>query len=134
MILGIGVDILTLSRIEEIKDSNYRDKFAKRILTDSEFNDFIKTSNEEKKVFYLGKRWSCKEAISKAFGCGIGETLSFRDIEIFKEGNEVPRARILKNSINSPNFSGYLNKVKINISVSDCKDYCNAFCVLEFIN
>ncbi len=85
MIIGHGVDIIYLSRLDRIFLQNSSvEKFAKRICSKDEFflfsekfsGDYIKSKN------FLAKKFSAKESISKAIGCGIGEFLSFKDIDI----------------------------------------------------
>lgn len=86
MIIGIGVDIVELDRIREIISSN--PKFIDRVLTDKEKEVFDKLG-EKRQAEYLGGRFACKEAFSKAYGTGIGK-LQLQDIEILNEKNGRP--------------------------------------------
>ena len=56
----IGVDILDLSRIQ-LKDS-----FIQHVLTEEEREIFSSLKNEDRKIEFLGSRFSGKEAIFKA--------------------------------------------------------------------
>jgi holo-[acyl-carrier protein] synthase len=56
----IGCDIVQLSRFESRPD-----RFAQRILTNLEKNEYVKSKN---KINYLAGRWACKEAIYKITG------------------------------------------------------------------
>jgi len=81
MIIGIGTDIISINRIEYALEA-FGSKFLQRILTERERNYLIEITNKENKVAYLAKRFAAKEAVSKALGTGIGEDLSFQDIEV----------------------------------------------------
>lgn len=105
MIIGIGVDIVELDRIKEIIKSN--PKFIDRVLTDKEKERFDQLG-ERRKVEYLGGRFACKEAFSKAYGTGIGK-VKLRDIEILNEENGRP-------VITKSPFTG---KVHVSISHTD---------------
>lgn len=78
MIKGIGVDLVELSRMRELIEK--KPTFVKRILTKKEVALFDKLK-DRRQVEFLGGRYACKEAFSKAKGTGIG-ALSFQDIEI----------------------------------------------------
>lgn len=129
MIIGIGIDLIEKKRINKIVVNDLFDKFAKRILTQKELINV--SENIEKNTSFLAKRWAIKEAISKAFGCGIGEKLSFLDIEISNGKFGEPIAIILKNTLNTPNFCGNVDKLLIKISISDTTENAVAMCILE---
>lgn len=78
MIYGIGVDIVETERIQEIISKN--PKFISRVLTQKEQACFVSLKGR-RQVEYLGGRFACKEAFSKAFGTGIGK-VGLQDIEI----------------------------------------------------
>lgn len=86
MIVGIGIDAVELHRIEEIIDK--RPKFVERVLTPEELSIFT-TLQRKRQVEFLGGRFACKEAFSKAYGTGIGE-VGFQDIEILPKKNGRP--------------------------------------------
>lgn len=86
MIIGIGIDIVELNRIAEIIENN--GKFIDRVLTEKEKKIF-ETLGNKRKIEFLGGRFACKEAFSKAYGTGIGK-VQLKDIEILKEENGRP--------------------------------------------
>ena len=109
MIFGVGTDIVNKSRIADMLDS-HGDKFTKRILVDSEIalmNEKYKNSKAE----FLAKRFAAKEAIAKALGTGIGEQISFQDIEVIREESGKPSAHVRK-----------FENLRIHLSISDEKD------------
>ena len=85
MILGLGLDIVQIPRIERL----YKDfglKFVRRILSEDEI---ARMPNKEI-PYYLAKRFAAKEAFSKAMGFGIGSRVTFKTIEICKDSAGKP--------------------------------------------
>lgn len=86
MIVGIGVDLVELYRMENIINESPR--FVQKVLTTEEYRCF-KQKKGRHQVEYLGGRFAAKEAFSKAWGTGIGK-LSFHEIEVLNEVNGRP--------------------------------------------
>ncbi len=128
MILGIGTDIIEMARIQAILMGKFRGKFIKRVLVESEIKIFNSKANQ---VSYFAKRFAAKEAISKAFACGIGGRISFQDIEISSLVSGKPTAKIIKSAIKTPVFTGNPELLNIHISLSDTDNYALAYCILE---
>ena len=86
---GIGVDLLHLPRLTRLltKRPTYAHRFARRILTKSEYRQFLKSSSPSTTtttmgmVKWLGVRWAAKEAAFKAFGTRRGG-LVWGDVEV----------------------------------------------------
>jgi len=114
VIIGIGTDIIEIKRIEKLD----LDKFAKKILTESEIKLL---ANGPQRVAKLAKRFAAKEAIAKAFGTGIGGDLSFQDIEISSDEKGKPLAKI----------SNQQAGLSVHLSIADEKEYAVAFAVIE---
>ncbi len=120
MIIGVGTDIISLDRIRYAL-SAFGNKFLQRILTRNERNYYIEMHNEDNKTAFLAKRFAAKEAISKALGVGIGESLSFQDIEISNNELGKPIVKIEK-----------FADVTIHLSLSDEKEgLAIAFAIAE---
>ncbi|MBM7642110.1 holo-ACP synthase [Streptococcus loxodontisalivarius] len=86
MIVGHGIDLQEISAIKKAYDKHPR--FAKRVLTEREFELFESYTGQRQMTFLAG-RWAGKEAFSKAMGTGIGK-LTFQDIEILKDDKGAP--------------------------------------------
>lgn len=114
MIKGIGIDIIELSRIEEIIARQR--KLIDRILTDREKQTFEQLS-ERRRVEFLAGRFAAKEAYSKALGTGIGKEVSFLDIEI--ETDDLGKPHIVMPSIQA------------HLSISHSRDYAVAQVIIE---
>tara|TARA_B100000035_G_scaffold270180_1_gene244391 strand:+ start:1523 stop:1897 length:375 start_codon:yes stop_codon:yes gene_type:complete len=67
MIKGIGIDLVDKYRFRQIIQK-YGNKFAYKILSNSEYVEYKEISNKES---FLSKRFAAKEAFSKAIGCGL---------------------------------------------------------------
>lgn len=78
MILGTGIDIIEVARIAA-SYAKYGDKFVNRILLPDELAYCL---THRQPAPFLAARFAAKEAVSKAFGTGIGAQLAWRDIEI----------------------------------------------------
>ena len=78
MIFGIGTDIVTIERMRE-NFEKHGEKFARRILTTLEMEDFSKSKRPE---HFLAKRFAAKEATAKALGTGFSGGLSLGHIGV----------------------------------------------------
>lgn len=116
-----GTDILEIKRIEKAMKT---EKFLQRIYT------------EKERVYILGKKNSpqtatgifCgKEAVAKALGRGISDGITFLNMEIICDEKGAPHVTL--NGRAAEIFAE--NKYKdISISISHCKSYAVAFCVI----
>ena len=82
MILGHGIDIVNVDRIER-SFARFGSKFVAKVLSSSEMEDFSRCKDADKTTF-LAKHFAVKEAVSKAIGCGLinGSPLHFSDISL----------------------------------------------------
>jgi holo-[acyl-carrier protein] synthase len=78
MILGIGIDIIEVARIAASLEK-FGSRFGERILLPAETAYCLAHKNPAP---FVAARFAAKEAISKAFGTGIGAALGWRDMEI----------------------------------------------------
>ena len=130
MIVGIGIDILNLERLNKIINK-YDQKFINRIYGKNEIQ--ISKSKSNNFIDYFGKRFSAKEATWKALSPSRGEGIFFREIEILNDINDKPYLY----------FSGktqkYIEKkekslkakLKFDISLSDETPFVIAFVVIS---
>jgi holo-[acyl-carrier protein] synthase len=86
MVLGIGIDIIEVSRIEA-SHQKFGERFLNRILLPSEIEYCL---SHRVPGPFLAARFAAKEAISKAFGTGIGSKLGWLDMEISKRPSGEP--------------------------------------------
>jgi len=86
MILGVGIDIIEVKRIAASYEK-FGERFVNRILLPDEIAYCL--SNKSPAPF-LAARFAAKEAISKAFGTGIGAQLGWQDMEIRRKDSGEP--------------------------------------------
>lgn len=78
MIKGIGVDLVTVSRILKVHE-RHGERFARRILAESEFDAYRQTRYPER---LLAKRFAAKEAAVKALGTGERQGVLLKDFAV----------------------------------------------------
>ena len=124
-ILGIGVDIVDISRFNKLIKNN---DFIKRIFSNSEI--LIAKKIKNKKAYYA-KRFAAKEALSKSIGTGFRDNLNFKDISIINDKLGKPSfvitnkiKNIVKDQFKTSSFNFFL-------SISDEKKYSIAYVILQ---
>jgi len=120
MIYGIGIDMIEINRIEKIL---YRKEksFTNKILSNNEKTEC--PINIIKKTEYIAGRFAGKEALAKAFGTGIGNQISWKNIEILNCDSGKPYINFKKN-FNDKNFIYH-------ISISHTKTLAVAQVIIE---
>src|SRR5258705_3047291 len=86
MILGVGIDIIEVSRIQASYEK-FGERFLKRILHP---NEIAYCLSHKAPGPFLAARFAAKEAISKAFGTGIGAQLGWQDMEVVRRDSGEP--------------------------------------------
>ncbi len=86
MILGIGIDIIEVARIQSSHE-RFGERFLNRILLPNEIKYCL---SYKAPAPFLAVRFAAKEAISKAFGTGIGAQLSWQDMEVGRKASGEP--------------------------------------------
>lgn len=85
-VIGIGVDLVECARIEHSLE-RFGERFLHRVFTDGE----IAYSKSMKfPARHLAARFAAKEAVSKAFGTGIGKAMGWKDIDVQKKESGEP--------------------------------------------
>jgi holo-[acyl-carrier protein] synthase len=78
MIIGLGNDIVDISRIEKTIE-RYGDRFLSRVFTDTERR---KSDARAARAASYAKRFAAKEACAKALGTGFRNGVFWRDIGV----------------------------------------------------
>jgi holo-[acyl-carrier protein] synthase len=78
---GVGVDLVSISRIEDAL-ARFGDRFARRILSVSEYESFVTRPH---RAAFLAKQFAGKEALLKALGTGLRDGLGWHHIEILRD-------------------------------------------------
>ena len=85
-VLGIGVDLVECERIQHSLD-RFGEKFLHRVFTEGEIEYSLSMKFPAR---HLAARFAGKEAVSKAFGTGIGKAMGWRNIDIQKKPSGEP--------------------------------------------
>lgn len=124
MILGVGTDII---EVERIRGSHQRfgERFLKRILRQPEIAYCLAHSEPAP---HLAARFAAKEAISKAFGTGIGAELGWLDMEVARHDSGQPYVILHdKGLVLLAARTGHI----VHLSLSHTQVYACAVAVLE---
>lgn len=124
MIFGIGTDIVSVGRMRE-NFEKHGEKFARRILTTLEMEDFSKTKRPE---HFLAKRFAAKEATAKALGTGFSGGLSLGHIGVNHDDKGKP---LLEFSGKAQELVESFGISDSHISIADEQEHAVAFVTLE---
>ena len=86
MIIGIGTDIIDITRIERVIN-RFGDRFKNRVFTKKEI---LKCEARKLSANSYAKRYAAKEACSKALGTGFRKSVYWRDIEVINNKSGKP--------------------------------------------
>jgi len=86
VILGVGIDIIEVARIRSSYE-RFGERFLNRILLP---NEIAYCLSHKVPAPFLAARFAAKEAISKAFGTGIGAQLGWQDMEVGRKESGEP--------------------------------------------
>jgi|TARA_B100000959_G_C14976681_1_gene621800 holo-[acyl-carrier protein] synthase len=124
MIFGTGLDIVDVDRVRKIH-SRWGDKFLRRFMRAKEI-EYCRSLKDS--APNIAARFAAKEAISKAFGTGIGKNLSWHDLEIVHHENSRPTVKLHgKANVMLIELSGK----SMHISLSHNNDQAAAMALLE---
>lgn len=123
MIVGVGTDIVGLERIGRLIGGERGEAFARRVLSAAEQEYVIsKKFPRHRYIEFMAGRWAAKEAVAKAFGCGICGELGFRDIELLPDDRGKPRCIVAREIGRG---------VRVHVSISHADGWASAFAVAE---
>ena len=124
MILGVGIDIIEVERIRASHEK-FGERFLKRILRPEEIAYCF---SHAQPAPFLAARFSAKEAISKAFGTGIGRQLGWQDMEVRRKESGQPYVVLHDNG---QLLFASLHARSLHLSLSHTNFYASAIAVLE---
>lgn len=89
-VLGIGLDLVEVQRIADSLEK-HGERFLKRVFTQEEV---AYAMGNKTPAVHLAARFAAKEAVSKAFGTGIGKYLGWTDVEVCRFPHGEPFVRM----------------------------------------
>ena len=81
MIIGIGVDLIDIRRVENVYN-RFGKRFMKRCFTETEQQKALRREGAGTHIDTLAKRFAAKEACSKALGTGFSQGVFHKDIGV----------------------------------------------------
>ena len=130
MILGIGSDLIDLTRIEKIL-ARHGERFVHRIFTEAERT---KAARRGERTATFAKRFAAKEACSKALGTGINRGVYFRDMGVVNLPTGQPTIELTGGAADQlaamvpPGM-----KAHVHLTITDDYPLAQAFVVIEAI-
>lgn len=124
MIVGLGTDIIAISRIAKTFDE-FSQKFIDRILNADEQ---LKYQQANDPMRYLAKQYAIKEAASKALGTGFREGIGWHDISVRHNDLGAPSLHFVAEAEVQFNKIGAKQSW---LTLSDEKEYVVATVILE---
>ncbi len=137
MILGVGIDLISVGRIQNLM-LEFKEKFPNKIFTTNEILqaskiEYLEENFSARAIFYA-KRFAAKEAFAKAVGLGIGRGVDFKDIEVENDELGKPKINILngkevflRNHFKCENFA-------IHLSLTDENPLASAVVIISKLN
>ncbi len=124
MISGIGIDTVTVSRIERLI-ARYGDRFLMKIFTGEEISE---GSVRFGRGQFFAARFAAREAFFKALGTGMGRGISMKEVRVAKDGSGKPYIVLsgpARKAIEEKNVSA------VHLSITHEGDLAQAIVILE---
>ena len=124
MILGTGIDLIEVARIAASFEK-FGERFVNRVLLPDEIAYCMTHKNPTP---FLAVRFAAQEAVSKAFGTGIGAQLGWHDIEIRRKESGEPF--VVLHGKGAALFAAR-GAQRLHVSLTHTENYAAATAVLE---
>jgi holo-[acyl-carrier protein] synthase len=123
-VVGIGVDIVETARIDHSLE-RFGERFLHRVFTAGEI---AYCQSMKFPARHFAARFAAKEAVSKAFGTGIGKSMGWKDIDVQRKESGEPFVRL---DGGAKQLAGERNVTGVSISLSHTDHHAVAMIVLE---
>jgi len=123
-VLGIGVDLVENARIEHSLE-RFGERFLNRVFTAGEI---AYSQSMKYPARHLAARFAAKEAVSKAFGTGIGKSMGWKDIDVRRKESGEPYV-VLEGG--AKRMAEERNVTKVWITLSHTEHHAMAMIVME---
>jgi holo-[acyl-carrier protein] synthase len=134
MIIGIGSDIIDITRIEKVI-GRHGDRFIDRIFTEAERAKAERRSKMPKLIWATyAKRFAAKEACSKALGTGIRRGVWWRDMGVVNLPGGRPTMKLTGGAL--ARLESLLppgHEARIDLTITDDWPLAQAFVIISAI-
>lgn len=125
MILGTGVDLCEVDRIQKAIESSYGKRFVERVYTPLEI---AYTESKANKWERYAARFAAKEAGMKALGTGWRDGLGWHDLEVANLASGRPTLRLYRKAAE---IAAKLGVTNISLSLTHTAQQGMALVILE---
>jgi holo-[acyl-carrier protein] synthase len=134
MIIGIGSDIIDITRIEKVI-ARHGDRFIDRIFTETERAKAERRSKMPKMIWATyAKRFAAKEACSKALGTGIRRGVWWRDMGVVNMPGGRPTMKLTGGALaRLEALTPPGHAARIDLSITDDWPLAQAFVVISAV-
>lgn len=122
-VISVGMDLLNERRVTDIVE-RYGDRFAKKILTKTEYLQWQEAGARGNR---LAKQFSAKEAVVKALGTGFRQGVTWQQIEVLRSDLGQPQVALTDKALQLMHDQG---GQRVLISLSDEKPWVHAMALL----
>jgi holo-[acyl-carrier protein] synthase len=130
VILGVGVDLVDIRRLEKMIET-HGEKFLSMTYVKSEQEAAATITHDQQRASYFAKRFAAKEAFVKALGCGFREDVTFLDISVDKENSGKPIVLLSSRVRKKVEETFGTTSIKIDLSLTDEYPMAQAFVVIS---
>jgi holo-[acyl-carrier protein] synthase len=127
MILGVGIDLVEISRIRGLLD-RHGERFTARIFHVSELEQFRYELDAPAAAAYVAARFAAKEAAVKALGAGFTRGIGPRDLRVASLPSGQP---VLSFHDKAQDRAREMGVRGIHLSLTHSRDAAGAVVVLE---
>ena len=125
MVLGVGTDLIEISRIEE-SIAQFGERFLARVFTVGEIAYCRMKTKKSAESF--AARFAAKEAGAKALGTGISRGVSWKELEVRREPGERPTLHLSGRAAERALAMGVQ---RLSLSLSHSRDVALAVVIAE---
>ena len=124
MIVGIGIDVVEISRMKQAVDE-WGEVFLKKIFTRHELSY---AQSKKNPIPHIAARFAVKEAVAKALSTGWSGGFRWKDVEVENDSYGKPTVSLYGH------VKELLHGSKIMVSISHSEHIVVAFAVIERTN
>ena len=126
MVIGTGVDLAEIDRIEQALAARHGARFRERVFTRGE-QEYCESRGRGRAQSYAA-RFAAKEAVMKALGVGWGRHAAWHEIEVVRARGSAPRVVLSGAAAATANRLGI---ARWSLSVTHAANLAVAFVVAE---
>ena len=127
MIIGTGIDIVSVRRIKET-ETRWGQKFLDRIFTERELRYSF---GHKTPHIHLAARFACKEAVMKAIGTGLRNGVAWKDIEVVNKDSGKPDIILHRKT---KDIAGSIGVRVIHVSIAHDDGFAIAQVIMEGVS